>query len=93
MTEAVYEQLTEAISARPNQLPVIPSAEFAAMAKELFTPEQAEIACSMPIKPRHLVQCMGNVFQTDLVWVRIQQINLLAGYSSQPAHVTSPLGS
>jgi len=51
MTEAVYERLTEAINARANQIPVIPSAEFTAIAKVLFTPEQAEIACSMPIKP------------------------------------------
>jgi len=51
MTEAIYERLTEAINARANQIPVIPSAEFTAIAKVLFTPEQADIACSMPMKP------------------------------------------
>jgi len=50
MTEAVYKRLAEALNARYNLLSVIPSAEFTALAKELFTPEQAEIACSMPIK-------------------------------------------
>ena len=51
MTEAVYKRLAEALNARYNNIPIIPSVEFTAVAKELFTPEQAEIACSMPIKP------------------------------------------
>ncbi|MCJ7655278.1 MAG: hypothetical protein MUO97_08305 [Dehalococcoidia bacterium] len=49
MTEEVYKKLADALNARSVTYPSIPCDEFYALAKELFTPEQAEIASSMPL--------------------------------------------
>ncbi|MBM3118576.1 MAG: 4Fe-4S dicluster domain-containing protein [Chloroflexi bacterium] len=49
MIEDVYNRLAGALNARSVAYPSIPCDEFYAFARELFTPEQAEIACSMPI--------------------------------------------
>jgi Na+-translocating ferredoxin:NAD+ oxidoreductase subunit B len=51
MTEEIYNKLAEALNARSMTYPSIPCDEFYAFAKELFTPDQAEIASSMPINP------------------------------------------
>jgi len=51
MTEEVYKKLAEALNARSMTYPSIPCDEFYAFARELFTPEQAEIASSMPMNP------------------------------------------
>src|SRR4030043_574869 len=51
MTEEIYKKLAEALNARSMTYPSIPCDEFYAFAKELFTPEQAEIASSMPMNP------------------------------------------
>jgi ferredoxin len=51
MTEDVYKKLADALNARSVTYPSIPCDEFYAFAKELFTPEQAEIASSMPLNP------------------------------------------
>jgi len=51
MTEEVYKKLADALNARSVTYPSVPCDEFYAFAKELFTPEQAEIASSMPTKP------------------------------------------
>lgn len=49
MTEDVYRRLAEALNARSTAYLSIPCPEFYEFARELFTPEQAEIACSMPL--------------------------------------------
>ena len=49
MTEDVYKRLADALNARSRAYPSVPCDEFYEFAKELFTPEQAEIACSMPV--------------------------------------------
>ncbi len=51
MTQETYKKLADALNARSVTYPSIPCDEFYAFAKELFTPEQAEIASSMPTKP------------------------------------------
>ncbi len=51
MTEDIYKKLAEALNARSMTYPSIPCDEFYSFAKELFTPEQAEIASSMPMNP------------------------------------------
>src|SRR4030065_132019 len=51
MTEEVYNKLADALNARSMTYPSIPCDEFYAFARELFTPEQAEIASSMPVNP------------------------------------------
>lgn len=49
MTEDVYSKLADALNARSVTYLSVPCDEFSAFAQELFTPEQAEIACSMPL--------------------------------------------
>lgn len=49
MTDDVYKKLAGALNARSMTYPSIPCEEFYAFAREVFTPEQAEIACNMPL--------------------------------------------
>ena len=49
MTQPVYERLAEALKTRGGAAPVIRCREFYAILEELFTPEEAELACSMPL--------------------------------------------
>jgi predicted transcriptional regulator len=51
MTREVYDRLAEALNNRSMAYPSVPCEEFYALAAELFTPNQAEIASSMPIDP------------------------------------------
>jgi ferredoxin len=51
MTQDVYNKLADALNARSKTYPSIPCDEFYALAEELFTPEQAEIASYMPLNP------------------------------------------
>ena len=49
MTEEIYKKLAGALNARSITYPSVPCDEFYAFAREIFTPEQAEIASSMPL--------------------------------------------
>lgn len=51
MNKKVYRRLADALNERRQHLPSVPCDEFYALAEELFNPEQAEIACSMPLEP------------------------------------------
>ena len=51
MHEPVYEKLTEALNMRGGAAPAVKCPEFYALLRELFTPEEAELACQMPMKP------------------------------------------
>jgi ferredoxin len=51
MTQEVYNKLAEVLNARSMTYPSVPCDEFYALAEELFTPEQAEIASNMPLNP------------------------------------------
>lgn len=51
MVREVYNKLAEALNTRSMVYPSIPCEEFYVLAEELFTPEQAEIACNMPVEP------------------------------------------
>ncbi len=44
-----YKRLADALNARSRAFLSVPCDEFYEFAKELFTPEQAEIACSIPV--------------------------------------------
>lgn len=44
-----YMKLIDALNARNTTLPSVPIDEFFTLARELFTPEQAEIASAMPV--------------------------------------------
>jgi len=65
MTEEVYKKLAEALNARSVTYPSIPCDEFYAFAKELFTPEQAEIAASMPLNPVTAEELAGKMKGAD----------------------------
>lgn len=51
MTHDAYNKLAEALNARSATYPSMPCEEFYSLASEMFTPEQAEIASSMPLSP------------------------------------------
>jgi NAD-dependent dihydropyrimidine dehydrogenase PreA subunit len=51
MPEEVYDKAADALAARGGAIPVLKSNEFEALLKELFNPEEAELAAKMPSKP------------------------------------------
>jgi len=51
MSHEIYDELARALNARSTMLLSIPCDEFYAFAEALFTPEQAQLACSMPMEP------------------------------------------
>jgi electron transport complex protein RnfB len=67
MTEEVYKKLADALNARSATYPSVPCDEFYALAKELFTPEQAEIASSMPLNPVTAEELAGKMKGADAV--------------------------
>ncbi len=66
MTEEIYKKLAEALNARSMTYPSIPCDEFYAFAKELFTPEQAEIASSMPVNPVSAEELATKIKRADV---------------------------
>ena len=51
MAHKIYDELAQALNARSMMLPSIPCDEFYAFIEALYTPEQAQLACSMPMEP------------------------------------------
>lgn len=51
MSAKVYEKAADALAARGGAIPVLKSKEFDALLRELFEPEEAELAAKMPPKP------------------------------------------
>jgi len=51
MAHEIYDELAKELNSRSTMLLSIPCDEFYAFAEALFTPEQAQLACSMPIEP------------------------------------------
>ena len=51
MTEPVYEKLADAVNARGGAILGMKCKEFFALLEELFTPEEAELATTMPPQP------------------------------------------
>lgn len=49
MKREVYDRLAGALNTRSMAYPSVPCEEFYVLAVELFTPEQAEVASSMPV--------------------------------------------
>lgn len=70
MTRKVYDRLAEALNARSTAYPSIPCEEFYVLAAELFTPEQAEVACSMPIDPVSAGALAGKMGVSDVAGLR-----------------------
>ena len=72
MTEEVYNKLADALNARSMTYPSIPCDEFYAFARELFTPEQAEIASIMPLDPVTAEDLAANIKGADATQLRKQ---------------------
>lgn len=72
MAEEIYKKLAEALNARSTAYPAIPCDEFYAFARELFTPEQAEIACSMPLESATPEEIAGKMKGADAEKIKVQ---------------------
>jgi ferredoxin len=72
MTREVYDKLAEALNTRSMAYPSIPCEEFYVLAGELFTPEQAEIASSMPVDPVSTERLAANMKVSDVARLRTQ---------------------
>ncbi len=51
MTDPIYEKLRRALQLRGGSLPALDCPEFFALAKYLFSPEEAELASELPLAP------------------------------------------
>ena len=72
MTREVYNRLAEALNARSTAYPSIPCEEFYALAEELFTLEQAEIASNMPVNPVSTEELAAKTKTSDVARLRKQ---------------------
>ena len=67
MTTEVYNRLAGALNTRSTVYPSVPCDEFYVLAAELFTPEQAEIASSMPVDPVSAERLAAKMRASDVV--------------------------
>ncbi len=65
MSEDVYQRLADALNARGAAYPAVPCPEFYAVAREFFTPDEAEIACRMPNRSVTLKELAGHIPEVD----------------------------
>lgn len=72
MTREIYDRLAEELNARSMAYPSIPCDEFYALAAELFSPEQAEIASNMPIEPVSAAKLASKMKDCDAAWLSRQ---------------------
>ena len=64
--DTAYEKLIGALNARGTSLPAIKCPEFFALAEEIFTQQEAVIACAMPLGFSTLEDIAENLKVTDL---------------------------
>ncbi len=69
MAEAIYEKLAEALTLRGGAMPALKSSEFFALAQELFTPEEADLAGKMPLSPTTAESLAREITGSDLTEV------------------------
>jgi len=72
MTREVYNKLAEALNTRSVAYLSIPCEEFYALAEELFTLEQAEIASNMPVNPVSTEELAAKTKTSDVARLRKQ---------------------
>ena len=77
MTRESYDKLAEALNARSVAYLAVPCDEFYALAEEMFTPEQAEIASNMPIDPVSTEELATIIKATDAARLK-QQLDEMA---------------
>jgi ferredoxin len=66
MAREVYDKLAKALNARSTTYLSVPCEEFYALAAELFTPDQAEIASNMPVEPVSAGELSGKMKTSDV---------------------------
>jgi len=64
--DPAYERLIGALNARGTSLPAINCPEYFALVEEIFTPQEAEIACAMPLGFSGLQNIAENLEAADL---------------------------
>ena len=79
MTDGVYRELVDALNERPHTMTAVPCEEFYAFVRELFTPEQAAIACGMPIEPSTLDELATMMPHVDVNTLREQLEKMAKG--------------
>jgi Na+-translocating ferredoxin:NAD+ oxidoreductase subunit B len=79
MTEELYKKLAEALNARSMTYPAVPCEEFYAFAREIFAPEQAEIACRLPVNGITVGELAALMGRTDVEHLRTQLEDMAAG--------------
>jgi ferredoxin len=72
MTAEIYNRLAQALNMRSTAYPSIPCEEFYALAAELFTLEQAEIASDMPVDPVSAERLAARMKVSDVAGLRRQ---------------------
>ena len=70
MAEQIYKRLAQALNAPSAQAPALLCDEWYALARELFTVREAEIACGMPVKPVTVED-----LAKQLLWVDVKQLS------------------
>src|SRR4030042_1547917 len=70
MTKKLYDKLADALNARSMTYPSVPCDKFYALAEELFTPEQAEIASNMPVNPVSAEELATKMKGSDVAQIR-----------------------
>ncbi len=66
MANAIYDKLAAALNARTTAIPAIPCEEYYAFVEFLFTPEEAAIACAMPIDYATVEEIAASLGEKDL---------------------------
>jgi len=66
MADAIYDKLAAALNARGTYVPAVTCKEFYDLAEFLFTPEEAAIACAMPIDYATVDEIATNLGTNDL---------------------------
>jgi len=66
MVEAIYDKLAAALNARGTYVPAVTCKEFYDLAEFLFTPEEAAIACAMPIEYSTVDEIAANLGTKDV---------------------------
>ncbi len=64
--DTAYEKLIGALNARGTSMPAIKCPEFFALVEEIFTRQEAVIACAMPLGYSSLEDIAENLKVTDL---------------------------
>jgi electron transport complex protein RnfB len=78
VSREIYDKLAEALNTRSMAYPSVPCDAFYVLAQELFTPEQAEIASSMPFDPVSAEELAARTKVSDVVGIA-EQLDEMAG--------------